>query len=110
MKTPKSIFQNLDLELGGTRFSNWFKGSLEYICHDYESSTFIPSITRKQIPASCSPAIFPKRDLAYFPHLRAIPAIRTKSNRARPNPVNSLITATAFAVRIREANRCDGCL
>jgi hypothetical protein len=38
-------FPNLDLDLGGTRFSNWFKSSRvpwNTIRHDYESLTFIP--------------------------------------------------------------------
>jgi hypothetical protein len=43
MKMPKSISLNSDLDLGGTRLVKGFEGTLEYIQHDYDRLTFIPS-------------------------------------------------------------------
>ena len=46
MKMLRSIFQNLDLEFGRHslfELIHGFEGSLEYIRHDYDSLTFIPS-------------------------------------------------------------------
>jgi len=43
---PKSISRNSDLDLDETRFVkmvNGFEGALEYIQHDYDPLTFIPS-------------------------------------------------------------------